>query len=125
MSTRKSNRKNVNQSTGPDQSTEIESVVETATTDPVVVVDPNEEKIDELESLIVRLTDDLNEAKSQLRKLTKKSNSDGPSKMDQCKLLMESNPGLQRKDFIKMFMDKVGMTKSGASTYFQLIKPKK
>lgn len=56
--------------------------------------------------------------------------SDGPSKSDRATKIMEAMWGelqagrVKRKDVIKRFIDEVGLTKAGASTYYGNIKKK-
>ena len=44
------------------------------------------------------------------------------SKMDACEEWMTENPGKARKDIIKVFQEKYGLTPAGSSTYFQIIR---
>lgn len=46
------------------------------------------------------------------------------SKKDQCFEIMQSNPGLARKEYIKIFQEKVGIAKATASVYYQDLKDK-
>lgn len=41
------------------------------------------------------------------------------SKAAKCRAYFKANPGLARKDYIKVFMDDYQMTKDGAGTYVQ------
>lgn len=43
--------------------------------------------------------------------------SDGDSKMAKCRAYFMANPGLARKDYVKVFMDEFAATKACAETY--------
>lgn len=44
-----------------------------------------------------------------------------PSKMSQCKVIFDSMPGARRTDVVKEMMNKVGISKTHAGTYYQSI----
>jgi hypothetical protein len=54
----------------------------------------------------------------------KKDERKEPSKMDLATEFLEEHEGLTRADAIKAFMEKCGLSKAGAGTYFQLLKTK-
>ena len=55
----------------------------------------------------------------------KRKAADGkPSKMDAAIEVMRKNPNLPRKSIIAKFIDDVGLTKAGASTYYTLVQKK-
>ena len=60
----------------------------------------------------------------------KKAATKTQSKMTKCIEILEKNwnaycdDKIQRKDILEMFMKQAGLTKAGASTYFQTIKTK-
>ena len=55
----------------------------------------------------------------------KRQAADGkPSKMDLAIEVVKNNPKQPRKVIIKKFIDDVGLTKAGASTYYTLVKKK-
>lgn len=43
------------------------------------------------------------------------------TKMEQALEIVKDNPGVARKQIIKIFMDKAKLTKAGASTYYGLV----
>lgn len=47
-----------------------------------------------------------------------------PSKMERAIAVFKSNPKQPRKVIIKKFIDDVGLTKAGASTYYTLVQQK-
>lgn len=46
------------------------------------------------------------------------------TKMQKCREIVENNPKAERKEIIKLFMSKAGLSKAGSATYFQLLKKK-
>lgn len=96
-------------------------------TEPVVEV-KNEEEILRLEGEIVKVTEQLKEMKSALRKLNGvgATRKEGPSKMDKAKAvfvrMMEEKK--ERKDIILAFISEVELTKAGAATYYAILKNK-
>jgi hypothetical protein len=86
-------------------------------------VPKNEEEILKLEAEINTLKEQLKEKVLALRKLNgeaKKADKE-PSKMDLAKSMYYSMAGSQRKDVIAAFMNEIGLTKAGASTYYQIL----
>lgn len=56
--------------------------------------------------------------------VAKKAEKKELSKMELATQFLEENEGLSRSEAIKGFMEKCGLTKAGAGTYFQLLKVK-
>lgn len=128
MAARKSNKSNVRV-----QSDKTEE----QTTAPVVVVGPTEEEIElarvekenkivDLESEIVKVSERLAELKKELRSLTKTSGAkkEGPTKMELATQYWKANQGLERKAYVAAFMSELGLTLAGARTYIQIIMTK-
>lgn len=62
---------------------------------------------------------------AKAKRVPPKRKDDGkPSKMDKAVEIMKANPKLVRKDIIALFMSDAGLTKAGASTYYQLVQKK-
>jgi hypothetical protein len=56
-----------------------------------------------------------------------RTKQDGPregSKMALALQVFKDNKGKERKDILKLFIDKVKLSKAGANTYYQLLKSK-
>ena len=134
MTTRKSSKKaTVSNEKDVDLNEKVEVTTEVETLKPVesVVNTSKEDKIDELNSQITRLNDDINEQrhrltelKKELRKLTHGEKEGGPTKMDKAKAIFEQMKGQPRKDILKAFIDEAGLTKSGANTYYFILNKK-
>jgi hypothetical protein len=63
-------------------------------------------------------------ATKKVEKTSKAKKDTGPSKMDLALEFYKKNPKAERKDLIKHFVDKIGLTKAGASTYVTLVRAK-
>lgn len=60
--------------------------------------------------------------KSAPKPIVKKAVNKPATKMDLCDGWMSDNPGKPRKEIIKIFQDKFGLTKAGSSTYYAILK---
>lgn len=87
---------------------------------PVEVIE-KENRIVDLESEMVRLQDRIKDIRKELRGLEGKTKREGPTKMDNCREMYKENPGLARKEYVKLFMDKAGLSLAAARTYTQII----
>ncbi len=90
-------------------------------------VDPEQAEVDrlnhvnDLEKQIIEHQEVIKQLRSELRKLDGKSKREGPTKMETCVEIWKSNPGLNRKEYVELFINQANLTPAGARTYIQLI----
>ena len=89
------------------------------------VVD-NENLREELEVQAQKLKEELKEVNNKLKSLRMKDRkgTQGESKMDKAKAVMDQMKGSERKDILKVFMEQCDLSKAAASTYYQVLKKK-
>jgi hypothetical protein len=107
---------------------DMEMVTKTATKDTPVKTTP--EKEPEVQSVVERVPDKrsasmvsdnmLMKVKSEAQKMM----NEGCSKAEAAREVYDKLKGKTRKEVIKVFMEGVGLTKAGASTYYYDIKKK-
>ena len=111
--------------TKPAESTEVieavELVVPTVVDEVPAEVIEKENRIVDLESEVVRLQDRIKDIRKELRGLEGKTKREGPTKMDVCRDLYKMNGGLQRKEYVQMFMEKAELSTAAAKTNAQII----
>lgn len=107
----------------------VEEIIETVETiEPVAAeADPEQAEVDrlnrvnDLEKQIIEHQETIKQLRSELRKLDGKSKREGPTKMETCLDVWKANPGLSRKEYVKLFINQASLTPAGARTYIQLI----
>lgn len=78
-------------------------------------------RVNDLEKQIIEHQEVIKQLRSELRKLDGKSKREGPNKMETCVEIWKSNPGLNRKEYVELFINQANLTPAGARTYIQLI----
>lgn len=102
---------------------ETEVTIDTASSE----IDPEQAEVDrlnrvnDLEKQIIEHQEAIKQLRSELRKLDGKAKREGPTKMETCVEIWNSNPGLTRKEYAELFISQANLTPAGAKTYIQLI----
>lgn len=102
---------------------ETEETIDTASSK----IDPEQTEVDrlnrvnDLEKQIIEHQETIKQLRSELRKIDGKTKREGPTKMETCVEIWNSNPGLTRKEYAELFISQANLTPAGAKTYIQLI----